>query len=220
MNTTAKPHQTPQIIRPFDHLIGSQSGVIIVEYGDFECPSCVKAYPEVKRLLKTFGDDIGFVFLHFPHQDIHPHSHMAAEAAETAAAQEKFWPMHDLLFENYQRLENSHLREYAESIGLTLTHYDVDMRKHTYLKNVQEHISSERESGVKSTPAFFVNDKRVDTDDGLVSLYASVKNEIDRLLPANKLIANEPERRSAKSRGTSSFERRHRIQSIPADPVS
>jgi protein-disulfide isomerase len=178
MNTSANPHQIPQIIRPFDHLIGSQSGVIIVEYGDFECPSCVKAYPEVKRLLKKFEGDIGFVFRNFPHQDIHPHSHMAAEAAETAAAQEKFWPMHDLLFENYQRLENFHLREYAESIGLTLTRYDVDMRNHAYLKNVHEHISSGRESGVKATPAFFLNDKRVNTDDGLASLYASVKSEI------------------------------------------
>jgi protein-disulfide isomerase len=170
--------QTLQVIRPSDHIVGSHYGVIIVEYGDFECPSCVKAYPEVKRLQQMFAGEIGFVFRHFPHPDIHPHSEMAAEAAEAAGAQEKFWPMHDLLFQNYQRLENAHLREYAESIGLDLTRYDAEMAEHIYLLRVQEHLASGRSNGVKATPAFFVNEKRVNTDDGLANLFAAVKSEI------------------------------------------
>lgn len=186
MNIAADSKPTPQIIRPVDHLLGSQSGVIVVEYGDFECPSCVKAYPDVKRLLQTFDGKIGFVFRNFPHPDIHPHSGMAAEAAEAAAAQEKFWAMHDKLFANYENLENAHLREYAESVGLDLVRYDAEMGGHIYLQRVQEHLASGRDSGVKVTPAFFVNDKRVDTDDGLVSLLAAVKSEVAKTLDGNE----------------------------------
>lgn len=178
MSTAENIKQTPQVIRPSDHIVGSHSGVIIVEYGDFECPSCVKAYPEVKRLQQMFVGEIGFVFRNFPHPDIHPHSEMAAEAAEAAAAQEKFWPMHDLLFQNYQRLENVHLREYAESIGLNLARYDAEMGDHIYLQRVQEHLASWLDSGVKATPVFFVNEKRVNTDDGFANLFAAIKSEI------------------------------------------
>ncbi len=181
MSTAANLKQTAQVIRPVDHFIGSHSGVIIIEYGDFECPSCVKAHPEVKRLQETFAGEIGFVFRNFPHPDIHPHSEMAAEAAEAAAAQGKFWPMHDLLFQNYRHLGNAHLRDYAESIGLNLIRYDTELRDHIYLQRVQEHLASGRENGVKATPAFFVNGKRVDTNNGLANLFTVVEGEITKI---------------------------------------
>lgn len=178
MNSVASPK--PQMIRPVDHLKGSHSGVIVVEYGDFECPSCVMAYPEVKRLQKTFNGDIGFVFRHFPHKDIHPHAELAAEAAEAAAAQDKFWLKHDVLFQNYHRLGAAHLREYAESIGMNMVRYDVEMSEHIYLPRVQEHVNAGRSSGIKSTPAFFVNDTRVNTESGLGQLFSAVKDEVTK----------------------------------------
>lgn len=86
--------------------------------------------------------------------------------------------MRDVLFQNYQHLQYSHLREYAESIELDLKGYDADMNDHIYLQGVQEHLASGRKSSVKTTPAFFVNNKLVNTDDGLDNLFAAVKSEI------------------------------------------
>jgi len=181
MRNAASSHQQLQTSNPVDHIYGSPSGVMVVEYGDFECPSCAKAYPDVKRLQRVFKGKIGFIFRNFPHPDIHPHSGMAAEAAEAAAAQIKFWAMHDLLFENHENLDNTHLRKYAESIELNLPRYDVEMGGHIYLQRVNEHLTSGLDSGVQATPTFFVNNKRVDTNDGISNLFAAVGNEIEKI---------------------------------------
>src|SRR5438552_18785946 len=97
-----------------DHVLGTVSAkVTVVEYGDFECPSCGQAYPAVKMLLKRFGDRVRFVFRHFPLLEVHPHAELAAEAAEAAGAQHKFWEMHDLLFEHQQHLKANSLMQSA-----------------------------------------------------------------------------------------------------------
>src|SRR6266566_2784396 len=141
-----------------DHALGpAWAKVTVVEYGDFECPSCGQAYPAVKMLLRHFGDRVRFVFRHFPLVEVHPHAELAAEAAEAAGAQHRFWPMHDLLFEHQQHLKAISLRQYALQAELDLDRYDYEMNEHVYLQRVHEHIDGGAKSGVRSTPGFFVN---------------------------------------------------------------
>jgi protein-disulfide isomerase len=102
-----------------DHVRGSIDALIsIVEYGDYECPYTGMAYPIVKEIMKKFNNKVYFVFRNFPLNDIHPHAQHSAEAAEAAAAQDKFWEMHDYLFEHQKALDDSHLLQYAERLGL------------------------------------------------------------------------------------------------------
>lgn len=141
-----------------DHIVGPATAkVTLVEYGDFECPFCGQAYPAVKILLGRFRERVRFVFRHFPLRELHPHAESAAEAAEAAGAQGKFWQMHDLLFENQLHLKAKNLRGYAEQAGLDLERYDYEMTDHVYLQRVQEHIDGGTRSKVRSTPGFFVN---------------------------------------------------------------
>ena len=158
-----------------DHFLGSASAkVTVVEYGDFECPSCGQAYPAVNMLLKHFGRRVLFVFRHFPLREVHPHAELAAEAAEAAAAQQKFWPMHNLLFEHQLHLKPNSLRQYAEKAELDLERYDYEMRDHVYLQRVQEHIGSGNRSGVRATPAFYVNGVVQDTSFGFQPLQTAI----------------------------------------------
>src|SRR5438876_2538568 len=111
-----------------DHMLGaSHAPVTVVEYGDFECPNCKQAAPAVKMLLHHFAGKLGFVFRHFPLEGVHPHALQAALAAETAGGQGKFWPMHDLLFENQSHLKAHQLRGYARRLELDMVRYDGDM---------------------------------------------------------------------------------------------
>src|ERR1043166_5824520 len=141
-----------------DHVIGARPAkVTVVEYGDFECPSCAQAYPAVQIMLEHFGGGVCFAFRHFPQREVHHHAELAAEAAEAAGAQDKFWQMHDLLFENQLHLKAHSLRQYAAKLELDLERYDYEMKDHVYLQRVQQHLASGNRSGVRSTPAFFVN---------------------------------------------------------------
>jgi protein-disulfide isomerase len=159
-----------------DHIRGTAAAkVTIVEYGDFECPSCYQAYPAVKIMLEHFGDRIRFAFRHFPLVGVHPHAEMAAEAAEAAGAQKKFWQMHDLLFENQLHLKANNLRQYALKLELDLDRYDWEMKQHTYLQRVQEHIRSGEQSGVRATPTFFVNGEVTDVSFGMQRLPEAIE---------------------------------------------
>ena len=159
-----------------DHVLGPASArVTLVEYGDFECPSCGQAYPAVKMLLKRFGDRVRFVYRHFPLLEVHPHAELAAEAAETAGGQHKFWPMHDLLFEHQLHLKANSLRQYALQAELDLDRYDYELKEHVYLQRVHEHIDGGAKSGVRSTPAFFVNGAVQDVSFGFEGLYKAVE---------------------------------------------
>jgi protein-disulfide isomerase len=148
----------------------------VVEYGDFECPNCKQAAPAVKLLLQRFENRVRFVYRHFPLTEVHPHALLAAEAAETAGAQGKFWPMHDLLFDNQLHLKPTHLHQYAEQLGLDLARYTAEMDDHIYLQRVREHMQSGSESGVRATPTFFVNGVIHDVSFGLRSLFEAVES--------------------------------------------
>jgi protein-disulfide isomerase len=159
-----------------DHIVGSPTAsVTLVEYGDFECPNCGQAYPAVKLLLRHFGKRMRFAFRHFPLREVHPHAELAAEAAEAAGAQDKFWPMHDLLFENQLHLKAKNLRRYAEAAQLDLARYDYEMSDQVYLQRVQEHIDGATSSRVRSTPTFFVNAALCDVSFGLEHLERAIE---------------------------------------------
>src|SRR6202795_836790 len=143
MSQNPEPYTLAVPVDSTDHVLGPETArVIVVEYGDFECPNCAQAYPAVKILLKHFEHRIRFVFRHFPLTEVHPHAELAAEAAEAAGAQHKFWPMHELLFENQLHLKAKSLRQYAAKAELDLERYDYEMSDHVYLQRVQEDIES------------------------------------------------------------------------------
>ena len=162
-----------------DHSIGpANARITVTEYGDFECPNCKQAAPAVKLLLHHFKDHIRFVYRHFPLEEVHPHALHAAEAAECAGGQGKFWPMHDLLFENQSHLKLAQLRGYAERLGLDLTRYVAEMGDEVYLQRIREHMQSGRESGVRATPTFFIDRRIQDVSFGLGSLFDAVESAL------------------------------------------
>jgi protein-disulfide isomerase len=118
-------------VNDVDHTIGpAAAAVTVVEYGDFECPNCKQAAPAVKLLLHRFTDRIRFVYRHFPLEEVHPHAMQTAETAESAGAQGRFWPMHDLLFENQAHLKLHQLRGYAERLQLDMMRYTFEIDDH------------------------------------------------------------------------------------------
>jgi protein-disulfide isomerase len=162
-------------VDPTDHSIGpSHASVTVVEYGDFECPSCKQAAPAVKLLLAEFKDRIRFVYRHFPLEEVHPHARAAAEAAEGAGAQGKFWPMHDLLFDHQHALKSNHLQDYAQRLELDMARFTAEMTDTVYLQRVREHQQSGTASGVRATPTFFVNGTLHDVSFGIQSLFDEV----------------------------------------------
>ena len=164
-----------------DHAIGpAHARVTVVEYGDFECPNCKQAAPAVKLLLERFAGRVRFVYRHFPLEEVHPHALHAAEAAEAAGAQGKFWPMHDLLFENPHHLKLPQLRDYAQRLELDMVRYDADMADTVYLQRVREDIEGGRASGVRGTPTFFLNGAVQDVSFGLQRLFDKVEAELRR----------------------------------------
>ena len=146
-----------------DHVQGPASApVTLVEYGDFECPYCGAAYLIIKKVQEVMGDQLRFVFRHFPLTQIHPHAEAAAEASEAANAQGQFWEMHDLLFENQRALDPLHLLGYAEELGLDTRKFVRELEGHVYHDRVREDFMSGVRSGVNGTPAFFINGVRYD----------------------------------------------------------
>ncbi|WP_405927216.1 Na+/H+ antiporter NhaA [Streptomyces sp. NBC_00035] len=144
-----------------DHLRGPRHApVTVVEYGDYECPYCGQAEPVVRELLGDFGDDVRYVWRHLPLTDVHIHAQLAAEAAEAAALQDRYWDMHDLLISHQGALRFDDLRGYAVQIGLDITRFERDMRAHAGAGHVAEDVESADLSGVAGTPTFFVNGRR------------------------------------------------------------
>lgn len=144
-----------------DHIQGApDAAVTLLEYGDYECPYCGAAYPVVKELQEAMGDALRFVFRNFPITTSHPHAEQAAEAAEAAAAQDRFWPMHDLLYENQQRLEDEDLVGYASRLGLDVERFERELDDHVHADRVREDFMSGVRSGVNGTPTFYINGAR------------------------------------------------------------
>ena len=158
-----------------DHIIGPASApVTVIEYGDFECPSCLQAHGALKVMLPHFQGKVRFVFRHFPLREVHPHAELAAEAAEAAGAQGKFWPMYELLFANPHHLKEKHLLDYAAQVGLDMPRYQNEMKDHVYLQRVQEHLQGALHLAVRAAPAFYVNGVFTDVSFGLQHLHEAI----------------------------------------------
>jgi protein-disulfide isomerase len=136
--------------------------VTLVQYGDYECPYCGEAYPIVKDVQARMGERLRFVFRNFPISTSHPHAERAAEAAEAADAQGKFWGMHDTLYENQRRLRDEDLRAYATQLELDLDRFDKELAEHVHAARIHEDFMSGVRSGVNGTPTFYVNGVRHD----------------------------------------------------------
>jgi Na+/H+ antiporter NhaA len=144
-----------------DHVRGSDDApVTLLEYGDYQCPYCGQAEVVIRDLLDSFGDDLRYVWRHLPLNDVHEHAQMAAEAAEAAAAQGKFWDMHDMLLDHQGDLTPSDLSRYANDLGLDLNRFWDDLRSRKHAPRVGEDVASADASGVAGTPTFFINGKR------------------------------------------------------------
>jgi protein-disulfide isomerase len=149
--------------------------VTLLEYGDFECPYCGQAYYVIKEIEEDMGTQLRRVFRHFPLSTIHPHAESAALASEAAAAQGKFWEMHDILFENQDALEDEDLAKYALALDLDLTLFDEAMKTRAALPRIKEDFLSGVRSGVNGTPTFFINGVRHDGSFELPVLYQALK---------------------------------------------
>jgi Na+/H+ antiporter NhaA len=144
-----------------DHTRGPEDApVTLVEYGDFECPYCGRAEPILRELLHDFGDELRFVFRSLPLADVHPRAQLAAEAAEAAGAQGKFWEMHDLLFDHQDQLAPEDLIRHAEVLGLDVDRFRDELRRRVYARQIAEDVESADESDVAGTPTFFINGMR------------------------------------------------------------
>ncbi|HLA95272.1 MAG TPA: thioredoxin domain-containing protein, partial [Pyrinomonadaceae bacterium] len=120
-----KPYLLSREVNKNDHIKGDDSATVtLLMYGAYECPHCVEGNEIVKQIQQLFREDLRFVFRHFPRTNVHPHAEAAAEVAEAAGEQDKFWEMHERLFENYNRLDGEHLVGYAEDLGLDMEQFE------------------------------------------------------------------------------------------------
>lgn len=146
-----------------DHVKRSlEAPVVLVEYGDYECPHCQEVYPILYQLKERLGDRIAYVYRHFPISRQHPNAQLAAEAAEAAAAQGKFWEMHHRLFTHQNELGFDDLLRHARAIGLDVDRFRHELQEHLYADRVREDFMSGVRSGVNGTPTFYINGIRYD----------------------------------------------------------
>ena len=158
-----------------DHIEGDEHGLVtLVEYADYQCPYCGAAHPVIKRLQKSLGKKLRFVFRNFPLTHSHPYALLAAQAAEAAALQGKFWEMHDLIFENQEQLEPEVLPRWAHEIGLDVNQFAQAVGEGKVTKRIEEDYASGLESGVEGTPSFFINGTRYESEDDYDSLCAAL----------------------------------------------
>jgi protein-disulfide isomerase len=176
MSAAAMVESPEAALAAADHMLGdSHAKLTLLEYGDYECPACIQAEPLIQHLVDTHRGRLRFVFRHFPLVEVHPNAELAAEAAEAAAAQGQFWPMHHLLFAQTHHLTPVALAGYARSLGLDMNRFNAELADHIYTQRIQEHRRAGESSGLRATPAFFVNGKAVDVSFGFEKLEEAVQ---------------------------------------------
>ena len=159
-----------------DHVQGSPvARVAVVEYGDFECPSCAQARPALRIMVQHFQPDVCLVYRHFPLVETHPHAIMAAEASEAAAAQGKFWAMHDALFQRELHLNRNEINRCALAANLDMMRFEREMASGEHRARVEEDIQSGRANHVMSTPAIFLNGELCDVSFGMEHLHHAIE---------------------------------------------
>jgi protein-disulfide isomerase len=162
-----------------DHVRGPvDAPVTILEYGDFECPYCRGAFRDVRLLVDQHPAEIRFVFRNFPIPELHPHAEQAAEAAEAAAAQGRYWEMHDLLLQPYSHLDVDSLVTYAEVIGLDIPRFRRALTDRAFSARITGDIEEGVRNGVNATPKFYVDGQRVDGKVPLENLVTMVDSAV------------------------------------------
>jgi len=188
MSQTSQTLQQLPLARPMperDHVLGSPAArLAVVEYGDFECPSCAQARPALRIMVEHFQPDVCLVYRHFPLAEIHPHAFMAAEASEAAAAQGKFWAMHDALFQRELHLSRNEINRCALAANLDMTRFEHEMDSGEHRARVEEDIESGRVHHVMSTPAIFVNGELRDVSFGMEHLHRAIEDALAGGRPA------------------------------------
>ena len=145
-------------IQPDDHVQGPPDALYtLVEYGDYECPACGRLFATIRDLRGRIGDELRLVFRHYPLSGIHPHAQQAAEAAEAAGAQSRFWEMHDLLFANQNALTTRALYRYAERVSLDTHQFRDELKHRVYEERVRTDFRRGVANGVYQTPGLFIN---------------------------------------------------------------
>lgn len=173
--TSGKPGLAVPVAPGRDHIRGPvDAPTTLVEYGDYECTYCAAAHSIVNAIQIRMGTRLRYVFRHFPMTSVHPHAQPAAEAAEAADAQKRFWVMHEVLFENQRRLADAQLEAYAAAIGLDLKSFTHDLRTHVNVPRIRADFMSGVKSGAQGTPAFYINGVRHDGSWDLSSLIAAI----------------------------------------------
>jgi protein-disulfide isomerase len=170
----------PRLTMPIgdrDHSEGpSDAPLVLVEYGDYQCPYCEAAYPIVKRVQKELGSSLRFVFRNFPLTDSHPQAEWAAETAEAAAAQGKFWEMHDFLYENQRFMgDEAYFAKHETKLKLDATRIAREVAKGAYSPRIEEDYMGGIRSGVNGTPTFFIDGVRYDGYPGVEPMVTSLK---------------------------------------------
>lgn len=178
MSSTTTPELTPPLSER-DHRQGPiDAPVTFVEYGDYQCPHCRQAHSIVRDLQERLGNRFCYVFRHFPINTVHPDAQLAAEAAEAAAAQGKFWEVHDYLYQHQDALDDEHLIQYAAELGLDAERFERELREHVYADRVREDFVSGVRSGVNGTPSFYINGERYDGPWDVESLLAEIQKPL------------------------------------------
>ena len=166
-------------VTPADHKYGNDDApVTLVEYGDYECPHCAAAHPVVEALENYFNDRLRFVFRHFPLTEIHPHAEPAAETAELAGFSGRFWQMHNLIYENQQRLNLPTLIQLGQQLGLPAAEIERSVEEKTYQDKIQEDFIGGVRSGVNGTPTFFINGRKYNGSYALEDLISTIEQEL------------------------------------------
>ena len=161
-------YEAPRLVVPVDpgrdHIQGDPKALLtLVEYGDYQCPFCGAAYPEVKKVQKELGSKLRFVFRNFPLTNVHEFAQVGAETAEAANVQGKFWEMHDFLYEHQRTLgDHSVALGYAKKLGLDTQKFDREISQHVYEKRIKDDFMGGVRSGVNGTPTFYANGVRHD----------------------------------------------------------
>jgi protein-disulfide isomerase len=176
------PQEPDRLIPPVshrDHCQGDSAATItLVQYGDYQCPDCKTVHGIIQSIQQQLGNQIRFVFRHFPQSNIHPEAYHAAEAAEAAASQQKFWEMHAHLLKHQSQLTDGYLVEYAIALHLNIEQFLQEMASDCHMARVDADIESGIQSGVIKTPTFFINSVKYNGDQSLETL-------LDALVQAN-----------------------------------
>ncbi|MEO5889886.1 MAG: thioredoxin domain-containing protein [Ferruginibacter sp.] len=159
-----------------DHFQGDLSApIVLLEYGDYQCPHCRNAFGIIKKIQSEFGPELTYVFRHFPLTEVHFYARQAAIAVEAAGLQDKYWEMHDTIYENQEKLSTSGLTSFAKKIGLDMSKFKSDLKSETIEKKVDDDFEGGVRSGVNFTPCFFINGVRF--EGGAQDLYNSLQQK-------------------------------------------